>query len=156
MEYLEVWRITDKKFKNSAFSGEEAWLWGGRFNSPGKKAVYTSGSLSLALLETLVQSNDRSNLKKKVLVRASIPEEFIQIPTESDLPEKWDWIPLSKASQSYGDSWIENVKDAVLKIPSVVVPVEFNYVINPEHPDFDRISISAPVPLPLDPRFFDI
>lgn len=156
MEYLEVWRITDKKFKKSAFSGEGARLWGGRFNSPGKKAVYTSGALSLALLETLVQSNDRSNLKKKVLVRASIPEEFIRITTGSDLPEKWDRIPLSKASQSYGDSWIEDQKDVVLKVPSVVVSVEFNYVINPEHPYFDRISISEPEPLPLDPRFFDI
>lgn len=156
MGYQEVWRVTDKQFKNSAFSGEGARLWGGRFNSPGKKAVYTSGGLSLSLLEILVQTNDRTNLKNKVLLRASIPEELIYIAPMSDLPETWDWIPVSRASQSYGDSWIEKETYAVLKIPSVVVPVEFNYVINPIHPGFNRISIDEPEPLPLDPRFFDI
>lgn len=156
MEYVEVWRISDKKFKKSAFSGEGARLWGGRFNSLGNKAVYTSGSLSLALLETLVQSNDRSNLKNKVVVRASIPEKFIHMPPEIELPEKWAWTPVSKASQRYGDDWITKKEHAVLKIPSVVVPIEFNYVINPKHPDFDHISLSEPEPLPLDSRFFYI
>lgn len=154
MRILEVWRITDKVYKNSAFSGEGAKLWGGRFNSPGNKAVYTSGSLSLALLETLIQSNDRSNLEKKTLIRATIPEKIIQFQSEKDLPGKWNRIPVSRASQSYGNNWIEKKKHAVLKVPSVVVPIEFNYVINPDHPDFDLISIGEPESLPLDPRFF--
>lgn len=155
MGYVEVWRITDKKFKNSAFSGEGARLWGGRFNSPGKKAVYTSGSLSLALLEMLVQSNDRSNLKEKVLLTATISEDIIYIPPESDLPKNWNWTPVSKASQTYGDDWIEKKEHAVLKVPSVVVPIEFNYVINPNHPDFNLISTANPKSLPLDPRLLE-
>lgn len=156
MGYLEVWRVTDKQFKNSAFSGEGARLWGGRFNSPGKKAVYTSGSLSLALLEILVQTNDRTNLKKKVLLKASIPEEIIFYPQVTDLPEQWNRIPVSKDSQRYGDNWIREEEYAVLKVPSVVVPVEFNYVINPKHPLFNQISISESQPIPLDPRFLNV
>jgi RES domain-containing protein len=155
MDYLEVWRITDKKFKNSAFSGEGARLWGGRFNSPGKKAVYTSGSLSLALLETLVQSNDRSNLEEKVLIRATITEEIIYMPPKSELPDKWAWTPVSKASQRYGDDWITKNKHAVLKVPSVVVPIEFNYVINPNHPHFNRITITNPELISIDPRLWE-
>lgn len=154
MSIVQAWRITDQKYADSAFSGEGARLWGGRFNSPGIPAVYASGSLSLALLEILVQSNDRSNLRNKVLFRADIQENLIEFPPQNDLPEKWKYIPASKTSQTYGDSWINQQNSPVLKIPSVVVPQEFNYVINPFHPKFNEIDISDALPLPLDPRFF--
>jgi RES domain-containing protein len=154
MDKVQVWRVTDEKYADSAFSGEGARLWGGRFNSPGIPAVYTSGSLSLALLEILVQTNDRSNLQKKVLFRADIPDTLIETPSQDDLPEKWDYIPSSKASQNYGDQWIKDETSPVLRIPSVVVPQEFNYVVNPLHSRFNEINISDVKPLPLDPRFF--
>lgn len=154
MNSIQVWRITDTKYKDSAFSGEGARLWGGRFNSPGTPAVYTSGSLSLALLEILVQTNDRSNLEKKILFRADIPEKLIQIPPLGQLPAQWNRIPVSKSSQLYGDEWIRNNKFLVLRVPSVVVPLEFNYVINPQHNLFEQISISDAQSVPLDSRFF--
>lgn len=154
MDVVQVWRITDKKYTDSAFSGEGARLWGGRFNSPGIPAVYASDSLSLALLEILVQTNDRSNLRKKVLFRADIPGSLIEFPSKNDLPENWNHIPASKTSQAYGDNWINQQDSPVLKVPSVVVPQEFNYVINPLHPNFNKIDISDALPFPLDPRFF--
>jgi len=154
MDVVEVWRITDKKYADSAFSGEGARLWGGRFNSPGIPAVYASGSLSLALLEILVQTNDRSNLRKKVLFRADILESLIETSSQNDLPENWNHIPASKTSQAYGDSLIKQERSPVLRIPSVVVPQEFNYMINPLHPNFSEIDISNVLQLPLDPRFF--
>jgi len=151
---IEVWRITDKKYSDTAFSGEGARLWGGRFNSPGTFAVYASGSLSLALLEIIVQTNDRSNLKKKVLLRANIPQNLIDEPSINMLPGGWNQIPAAKNSQAYGDEWLREGKNPVLKIPSVVVPLEYNYVINPAHKLFGTIDIVKAVPLPVDPRFF--
>jgi RES domain-containing protein len=154
VDIIHAWRITDQKYADSAFSGEGARLWGGRFNSPGTPAVYASGSLSLALLEILVQTNDRSNLENKVLVRAEIAATFIQSPSTNELPVHWNHIPVSKASQRYGDRWIDDKTTPVLRIPSVVVPMEYNFVINPKHQDFNQITLSSPCPLPLDPRFF--
>lgn len=154
MSTIEVWRITDKKYADSAFSGEGARLWGGRFNSPGTAAVYTSGSLSLALLEILVQTNDRSYLEKKIIFMAEIPERLIQKPSINKLPDQWNRIPVSKTSQLYGDEWISKKYFPVLRVPSVVVPQEFNYVINPLHDLFEQISISNSQSLPLDSRFF--
>src|SRR6056297_1029767 len=155
MKSIEVWRITDKKYSDTAFSGEGARLWGGRFNSPGTFAVYTSGSLSLALLEIIVQTNDRSNLKKKVLHRASIPQNLIDNPSINKLPGGWDRIPATNISQYYGDEWLRKGTNPVLKIPSVVVPLEYNYVINPAHKLFSSIDITRAEPLPVDPRFFN-
>lgn len=155
MSTIQVWRITDNKYVNNAFSGTGARLWGGRFNSPGTLAVYTSGSLSLALLEILVQTNDRAYLQKKIVFRADIPGELIYTPSPSQLPEQWNNIPVTKTSQFYGDQWINEKIHPVLRVPSVVVPQEFNYVIDPQHELFRQIEISNAQPLPLDSRFFE-
>lgn len=156
MSIVQIWRITDKNYADSAFSGEGARLWGGRFNSPGTPAVYASGSLSLALLEILVQTNDRSNLKKKILFRVEIPAEIVHAPPPDKLPKKWNNIPVSKDSQFYGDRWISEKIYPVLRVPSVVVPQEYNYLINPLHNLVRKISFPDAQPLPVDPRFFDI
>lgn len=155
MGAVQVWRISDKNYSDSAFSGEGAKLWGGRFNSPGIPAVYTSGSLSLALLEILVQTNDRSSLKKKILFRADIPAELINTLSLDQLSEKWNTLPVLKDSQLYGDRWINERLLPVLRVPSVVVPQEFNYVINPMHDLFRMIEITKAQPLPVDPRFYE-
>lgn len=155
MELIRVWRITHRKYADTAFSGEGARVLGGRFNSKGHPAVYTSGSLSLALLEILVQTNDRAFFNKTVLLHADIPADCIFSPSNNMLPDRWNEIPYTWHSQLFGDRWLTHQKFAVLKIPSVVVPQEYNFVINPLHQDFDKTEISTALPLPLDPRLFD-
>lgn len=156
MNVIEVWLITKKKYSTNAFSGEGAKIWGGRFNSPGVSAVYTSNSLSLAILESLVQSNDKSILRNMALVRASIPEELVEVSSLSKLPGGWNRIPLSKTSQRWGHEWLNNSIVPVIRVPSVVVPVEYNYMINPTHTLFSRITIHEAEPLPLDKRFLQL
>ena len=68
------------------------------------------------------------------------------------LPDGWDAMPPNLVSQSIGDRWLESSRSAVLRVPSVVVPAESNYLLNPRHPDFDRIEIAAPEVLRVDPR----
>lgn len=156
METIRVWRICRREYKESAFTGEGAKHFGGRFNSEGVAAVYTSGSFSLSLLEILVQTNDRSYLRHCVIFSADIPASLIDIPNRTDFPDGWDQIPYGQVSQHFGDNWLTSNTNPVLRIPSVVVPIEFNYVLNPNHPDFERIHVSESGETEIDPRLFTL
>ena len=149
---VRVWRITHRQYAESAFSGEGARFYGGRFNSEGVRAAYTSGSLSLSLLELLVQIDDRDYLENCVQFFADIPGDLIYKPTVNELPAGWDNIPYGQSAQKFGDRWLKDEHYAVLRIPSVVVPVEFNYVLNPAHRNFDKIEISRSKKVIFDPR----
>lgn len=154
MDIIPVWRICHQRHRDSAFTGEGARLFGARFNSEGIDAVYTSGSLSLSLLEVLVQTNDRSYLQYCVIFRADIPASIIDVAEKEDLPDGWDKIPHGHASQQFGDRWIRSGTSPVLRIPSVVVPVEYNYVLNPNHSDFEHIQVTQYKDAVIDPRLF--
>ena len=154
MGTIRVWRICRREYKDSAFSGEGAKLYGGRFNSEGLAAVYTSGSLSLSLLEMLVQTNDRSYLHHCVVFQADVPEFLVDSPAMTDLPEGWNQIPYGHASQDFGDDWLSSNKSLALKIPSVVIPIEYNYVLNPNHPDYRNIRIEEKEQAGIDERLF--
>lgn len=140
---IRAWRITHKDYKESAFTGEGAKLFGGRFNSEGSPLIYASASLSLAMLEILVQNKDQDYFKNCVVYYADIPQELIFKPDRKKLPEGWDKIPYGTVSQKYGDKWIMSGDKPVLQVPSVVVSIENNYLINPLHYDFQNISFSS-------------
>ena len=148
---LVAWRLSKSKYLSSAWDGEGARKSGGRWNSVGVPVVYTSATLSLTLVETLV------HLPVGVLPAFSaIPIRFdeslvVALPPD-DLPPNWKDHPPPPETQAIGDRWVSDAKSPVLRVPSVVVPHEFNYVLNPVHPDFGRISIGAAIPFPFDPR----
>lgn len=113
--------------------------------------MYTSGSLSLALTETLV------HLPAGVLsAYTAIPIEFddslVTVLKAKDVPTDWTRDPPPASTQARGDAWVSAAKSAVLRVPSVVVPVEYNYLVNPGHADFARARIGTPMPFPFDPR----
>lgn len=149
---ITVWRLVARRHFNTALTGEGAALLGARFNSKGRKLVYAAGSLSLALLEILVQAGDRSRLKDFVTIPIGVGETLIQTAESAALPGGWNARPHGAASQQFGDRWLDDARSAVLRVPSVVVPTEYNYLINPAHPDFRRLEIGVPTPAPLDPR----
>ena len=149
---ITVWRITSEKYADTAFSGEGAEEYGGRFNSVGTPVVYTSESISLATLELLAKAGGRRRLSGRVVLPVTFDESQVIICGEDDLPEGWDARPYGPASQQVGDEWIRSEKSLVLRVPSVVVPEEYNYLINPEHPDFGELEFGEPRPLDPDPR----
>ena len=137
----------------TAFGGEGSRLYGGRWNSPGVRMVYTSGTRALAGLETLVH------------LIPPIPFRYFAIPVEFDddgmeswpsnaLPKDWTEHPVPTSTQSLGDAWVREARSLVLEVPSVFIPNELNYLINPEHPDFKKVSIGKPEPFAFDPRLF--
>lgn len=152
MSPVRVWRICHEDYIEEAFTGEGARIYGGRFNSEGHPVVYASGSLSLALLEILVQTNDRNYFSSCVQFYVDIPDHMITGLISGGLPAGWNSVPYGTISQDLGDDWLEGLTSVALKVPSVIVPAECNYLINPVHPDFGKIHCSEPAKPALDER----
>lgn len=153
---MTVWRITDVHHVDDAFSGIGAEQFGGRFNSTGRKVVYTAGSISLAMLEMLVQANDRRRLVNHYCISATFDDSLAETVDPDQLPADWDALPYTSASQQFGDRWIDDERSLVLSIPSVVNPYEQNYLLNPSHPRSGEVKVGDPFPAPFDPRLLKL
>ena len=146
-----VWRITTARFARSAFSGEGARLYGGRWSPKGVPVVYTAANQSLAMLEMLVQ--DQPLRARYVIIEARIPSTVrIERVSIDDLPSDWREISARQKLQAIGAAWASKRKAAVLAVPSAIVPRESNYLLNPLHPAFKRITISKPSTVETDLR----
>lgn len=155
MSEITTWRITSEEYAESAFSGKGAEKYGGRFNSTGTPVVYTSESLALATLEMLAKINDRRRLAGRVCIPATFDANRVIAYEAHDLPAGWNARPYGPASQTVGDEWIRAGESLVLRVPSVVVPKEHNYLINPAHSAIGEMEIGTPEPLEPDPRIFE-
>lgn len=158
---LTAYRVVKAKRKDDAFSGEGARRAGGRWSSKGRLAVYTSSTLSLAVLEILMHLEDATLLDSYGLYSVTFPKSLVQtIPVDS-LPLDWADFPAPLEAQAIGDAWLRDKSSAVLRIPSAAfqgIPldlVETNYLLNPSHPDFARIEVGPFQPLRIDPRLVD-
>lgn len=146
-----VWRLLTSRFAATAFSGEGARLYGGRWNSKGVPVVYTAGSQSLAVLEMLVQ--DDPLRARYIVIPATLPKALkVERLTDEQLPAGWRDIAARDLTQALGDEWLKRGSSAVLAVPSAVIPAETNYLINPLHPAFGKIEIGAPQDFLTDPR----
>jgi len=150
-----AWRVADRAYTEppfNPFDGEGARLHGGRWNNAGIPAIYAAGACSLALLEVLVHVPDLVVLQGYVVYRVEIPEGLIlDVPFEQ-LPNNWNQPGLVPELRRLGDEWAAARSSAALRVPSAIVPVEYNYVLNPRHPDFLKVGLGPREPLPVDPR----
>jgi RES domain-containing protein len=149
---ISVWRITKQKHAKDAFTGEGARLYGGRWNSPGKLVVYTAESRALALAELLVHLESAAVLSRYVVFQVEIEESYIAHLHLRDLPKNWQAEPAPKRLQTLGDEWLDSGKSTALRVPSAIVMGEFNYLLNPSHPNFSKLRIHAPDKFPIDRR----
>jgi RES domain-containing protein len=148
---LTVWRLVTARFADSAFSGEGARLYGGRWNRKGIPLIYTAGSQSLAMLEMLVQ--DEPLRARYVMIPARIPKAVKIEHIDADkLPADWRNIAARRELQAIGDDWVKRQATTVLAVPSAVIPAETNYLLNPLHADFKKIEIGKPEPFITDLR----
>lgn len=149
---IESWRLVKTRYVPSAFDGEGARLYGGRFNSVGTAVVYTSGSLALAQLEILVNLPTPRLLEAYAALRVRFDEDLVEVLPLNELPGNWRQNPAPQSVKNIGDRWVRSGRSAVLRVPSAVVPSEWNYLLNPAHPDFHRLAIEEPVDPMIDPR----
>ncbi|MGA2134792.1 MAG: RES domain-containing protein [Bryobacteraceae bacterium] len=149
---IAAWRIVKRKHLKSAFTGDGARLYGGRWNSPGRAVVYTAQSVSLAALELLVHLETADILRHYVVVELRWPREFMESVARAGLPGNWAGYPPPLQLRELGDNWAAERRTAVLEVPSAVVPTERIYLLNPAHREFAQIRIGEPVPSRFDRR----
>ncbi|RAL19984.1 hypothetical protein DL240_19225 [Lujinxingia litoralis] len=150
---MHAFRLTDAKYASTAFDGEGARRFGGRWNHRGSAVAYTSESLALATLEQLVHVAAGIPLNNRVAIRVDIPPELpIRTILPDQLPEDWRRVDGLRALKTLGSEWLLSQESALLRVPSVIIPSEFNLLINPAHPDLERLHFHPPEPFEFDPR----
>ncbi|MFL0682613.1 RES domain-containing protein [Algoriphagus aquaeductus] len=150
-----VFRIEREKYLNSTLSGIGASLSEGfRWNSLSTRMVYTAESRALAILEVSVHLDIQEDLPTdRNLITLEIPDDVEILELDPlDLPLNWDSKPPILETQLIGDEFVQQQEAAVLRVPSAIVPEEFNYLINPLHPDAQRIRMTASKSLIFDSR----
>ena len=146
-----AWRLTKARFLEMAWDGEGARRSGGRWNSPGTPVVYTSASLALALVETLVHL-PAGLLPAYTAVPIEFDDAMVLVLDDADLPPDWMSPRPPASTKALGDAWIAAATTALLRVPSVVVPTEHNYLLNPAHANARLVRRGPPMPFPFDPR----
>jgi RES domain-containing protein len=147
-----AWRIVKKRHAESAFDGEGARQYGGRWNSPGSPVAYASDTRALCLLEVLAGLGSVSPLPGYVLIPATFDDSLVLPVPQESLPSDWRQSPPPPSTQRIGDEWVNQARSALLRVPSVIVPDEHNYLLNPAHPDFRHIRIGSPEEITIDSR----
>ncbi len=126
------------------FDTKGATLQQGRWHSIGTRVIYAAEHASLAVLETLIHAGGKK-IPPRAMTRITVPD---------GLPiERAAWMEMPH-SQAFGDDWFRVQRTAVLRVPSIAVnKMEFNYVLNPQHPDFRQVTREEPQEFVFDPRF---
>lgn len=136
-----------------AFTGEGARRYGGRWNSPGVPAIYTASSLALGLLEVMANARRVGVPPGYAYCEVDIPDdihtEHIDIAV---LPVAWHVFPAPPELQSIGDAWLRAGEAVALFVPSAIVRIEPNVILNPAHADFARLRTGPACDLPVDDR----
>jgi RES domain-containing protein len=147
-----AWRIVKRQFVATAFTGEGALLYGGRWNSPGVPVVYVASSRALAILEMAVHLDRATLLSSFALIPCTFSERLMAAVDRRALPARWRQDPPPAELAVIGDRWIVQARSAVLAVPSAIVDDETNFLLNPAHPRFAEIRIGQPSDFAFDPR----
>jgi RES domain-containing protein len=148
-----VYRISQTRYAKSSNPPGVAARW----NAAGQRVVYTGGSLALSCLEMVVHKSGASLASGDFSVSIiSIDDSLIIDEITSAklfaLDDQWTQIINYPITQQIGDKWLRDGRSAILKVPSAIIDLEYNYLINPDHPDFSKIEIASISDFTFDPR----
>ena len=147
-----AWRIVRASRAQTAFTGQGPWRYGGRWNSSGVRVVYVSEHQSTAALEVFANRVPFILEEKYKAFRLEWPDHLTEILPATKLPGNWKMSPPPPEAMEVGNRWVHEQRSAVLALPSAISPADKNFLLNPEHSDFKRIRIAAPVDYDFDPR----
>lgn len=151
---MRVFRLSRKKYA-ADLSGKGAAIFGNRWNSNGVEMLYSAESRALAMAEVVVHLSIATLPDDYQMIEIEIPETIqIKVLQESRLKDGWNSNPPRTLTQTIGDSFILSNKNCVLKVPSAVVKGDFNYLLNPNHPEIVKIEIKNITEFPFDTRIF--
>ena len=147
-----VFRIANLKYKEATLSGVGAEKVGGRWNEVGSRAVYCSENISLALLEYYVHSENIAYLPKEILVaKIEFPDDFL-IQDLRETPEGWNQYPYSNSTTKFFSKLSKNPDFFALRVPSTIVGLESNIILNPLYKDFGKVEVVEFISFPIDER----
>lgn len=147
-----AYRIADRR--HTIFDGQGAAIYGGRWNSPGRRVIYAAESYAGAMLEVLASANIGRVPKYHAWIEILIGEEVSVEELDARKVRRWD-APDQRASRMFGDKWYDEKRSTVLIVPSTVARLERNVVINQEHSGFRTLRASKPKPVIWDERLFE-
>lgn len=149
---IRAWRIS--KTKHPPFDGTGARLTGARWNSAGRAVIYAADTFAGAILEILAHSTTpRTFAGLHHAVEIQLPEELAGVVEAAAIPG-WE-AKDSPVALAVGDAWLRDGRTAALVVPALPCrPVGRNVLINPDHPDVAKITVSDPFPVPWDERLF--
>jgi len=150
-----AWRIVVESEAATAFSGEGAWRYGGRWNSRNVRVIYASEHQSTAALEVFVHNKPFSPNEKYKAFRLEWLDSLVERFPAEKLPTNWRVHPPPIETKEIGDNWVKQRRSAVLALPSAISPADTNFLLNPEHRDFKRIRIGPPTDYDFDPRLLN-
>ncbi len=156
---MRVWRICRERHAATAFSGEGSRLTSGRWNSEGVPVAYASEHLALAALELFVHVDQENEPRDLVAVEAELViDPKIIAKQQSEILKRLgsNWRFELDKTRAIGDKWFAAGESLVMLVPSVVIEVEWNVLINPRHPEFATMKIVQKRAFRFDPRMFKV
>lgn len=150
---MKIYRFADER--QPIWDGTGAALIGGRWNSPGNPVIYCSLSYACAMLEILAHANIGHIPLTHRLVLAEVPDSVsLERYESSELPFGWDTSHIAIA-RALGNRWLQEKRSAVLLVPSIVAKLDWNALVNPNHPDAAQLVVTAPEQVLWDKRLFN-
>lgn len=150
---MRVWRICRQPYAATALDGLGGMYTSGRWHSKGHPIVYTASSAALAALEVLVHVDPLTAPSDLRLLAIEVPDDLATETLDgATLPAGWNAVPAPAELQVLGTSWLTGVRSAVLVVPSAVITIERNVLLNPRHPDLRRVRIIEDTPFSFDTR----
>jgi RES domain-containing protein len=152
-----LWRIAVEapNYAANDLSGAGAKITGGRWNSIDTPLIYSTTNIALATIETVLHIRSGGLPFNRFLVRINVPDDVWDARVVLDpLPGGWDAVPSGMTSRMAGDAWVTSGSSALLLVPSVCVPDEYNVLINPLHADVTSVTAATIKRWIYDPRFF--
>lgn len=148
---MRAWRLT--RAAHQQLDGEGARLYGGRWNSEGVAVVYLSSSLSLAALEYLAHIDIEDVPSDLVAMEIELPDDVSILEVDpATLPSDWARVPDHPACVDAGDAWVAEGQSLVLRVPSAIIPIESNLLLNPRHSEAGTARIARTVSFSFDRR----
>ncbi|WP_256004989.1 RES family NAD+ phosphorylase [Pedobacter deserti] len=135
-----VYRLSKTEFAGD-LEGIGAKLYGGRWNNKGTACIYTSSSRALSVLEFASNVELEYVPEDLSITTYEVPDDLLEVLKASQLPEDWAAIPTAQSTKDLGSKYFSDQRVLCLRVPSVVVPEEFNYLINPESKKINGVKV---------------
>ncbi len=137
---MQVYHLGTSRFANQ-LTGEGAKIHGGRWNLIGVPCLYTSESKALSILEYAANVKLEEMPLSLSITVYTLPDKSWREYAVTDLPTNWQEIPAPNNTKEWGSKLLQEARVLALKLPSVLIPSEFNYILNPLHTDFSKVKI---------------